>query len=190
MTCFGSCGAGLQPPTRSAGTPRPERSIEPGSKASTRSCTSPARASAEAAGPNSEGEGPRQPGTRDDVAREHPRLAGHAPRGPRQRFRGRFYGNGGDEFLTEESPTGRRLPRRRRRRWETAAAPAEEAGIRVVRIRSGIVLSRHGGALGKLLLPFKLGLGGRFGSGRQYWSWISIHDEVAAILHADRVPII
>ena len=94
-----------------------------------------------------------------------------------------YYGNGGDEFLTEESPRGEGFLADVVERWEAAAAPAEEAGIRVPRIRTGIVLSRHGGALGKLLLPFKLGLGGRFGSGRQYWSWISIHDEVGAILH-------
>ena len=95
-----------------------------------------------------------------------------------------YYGNGGEKFLTEESPRGEGFLAAVVERWEAAAAPAEEAGIRVVRIRSGIVLSRKGGALGKLLLPFKLGLGGRFGSGRQYWSWISIHDEIGAILHA------
>ena len=95
-----------------------------------------------------------------------------------------YYGNGRDEILTESSPRGGGFLADVVERWEAAATPAEEAGIRVVRIRSGIVLSKDGGALGKLLLPFKLGLGGRFGSGRQYWSWISIHDEINAILHA------
>jgi len=66
-------------------------------------------------------------------------------------------------------------------KWEAEAAPAAEAGIRTPRIRTGIVLSPDGGALAKLLPLFKLGVGGRMGSGRQWWSWISLPDEVAAI---------
>lgn len=93
------------------------------------------------------------------------------------------YGDRGGETLTEESSTGDGFLAEVVRQWEEAAGPAERAGIRVPRIRTGIVLSRHGGALQKMLLPFKLGLGGRLGSGKQYWSWISIHDEVAAIMH-------
>ena len=67
--------------------------------------------------------------------------------------------------------------------WEAATAPAEQAGVRVARMRTGIVLSADGGALAKMLPIFKLGLGGRFGNGRQWMSWISIEDEVAAIEH-------
>ena len=67
--------------------------------------------------------------------------------------------------------------------WEGATAPAAEAGIRVAHIRTGIVLAAHGGALHRMLLPFKLGLGGRIGSGEQYMSWITLDDHVRAILH-------
>ena len=94
-----------------------------------------------------------------------------------------FYGDRGDEVLTEASPGGTGFLADVVARWEAAAEPAERAGIRVPRIRTGIVLSRHGGALQKMLLPFKLGLGGRVGRGRQFWSWISIEDEIAAIRH-------
>src|SRR6478609_6676647 len=97
-----------------------------------------------------------------------------------------FYGDRGDEKLTEASappPPGNFLSEVCVA-WEAAAATAEAAGIRTVLLRTGIVLSKHGGALGRMLLPFKLGLGGRIGSGRQYMSWISIDDEVGAILHA------
>jgi uncharacterized protein (TIGR01777 family) len=69
-------------------------------------------------------------------------------------------------------------------RWEAATAPAEAAGIRTVHVRSGVVLATEGGALPRMLLPFKLGLGGRIGSGEQFMSWIAIDDEVGAILHA------
>jgi hypothetical protein len=97
-----------------------------------------------------------------------------------------FYGDRGDEVLTEASapsPPGNFLSEVCVA-WEAATAAAEAAGIRTVHLRTGIVLSRHGGALGRMLLPFKLGLGGRIGSGRQYMSWVSIDDEVGAILHA------
>jgi uncharacterized protein (TIGR01777 family) len=95
-----------------------------------------------------------------------------------------YYGNRGDEVLTEVSTPGRDFLAGVCEQWEAATAPASEAGIRVVNVRTGIVLARGGGALGRLLLPFKLGLGGRIGSGHQYMSWISIADEVGAILHA------
>jgi uncharacterized protein (TIGR01777 family) len=97
-----------------------------------------------------------------------------------------FYGDRGDETLTEASappPPGNFLSDVCVA-WEAATAPAEAAGIRTVHLRTGIVLSKDGGALGRMLLPFKLGLGGRIGSGRQYMSWVSIDDEVGAILHA------
>jgi uncharacterized protein (TIGR01777 family) len=67
--------------------------------------------------------------------------------------------------------------------WEAATGPAEDAGIRTVHIRTGIVLAKTGGALAKLLLPFRLGLGGRLGSGQAWWSWISLGDHVRAIRH-------
>ena len=69
------------------------------------------------------------------------------------------------------------------RQWEAATRPAEEAGIRVVHARTGLVLTSRGGALSRLLIPFRLGLGGRLGSGRQWWSWISLTDEVRAMAH-------
>jgi uncharacterized protein (TIGR01777 family) len=95
-----------------------------------------------------------------------------------------FYGDRGDEQLDEESPAGAGFLVGLVQRWEAATAPASEAGVRVVHLRSGIVQSPAGGALGKQLPLFKFGVGGRLASGRQYVSWISIDDEVGAILHA------
>jgi uncharacterized protein (TIGR01777 family) len=94
-----------------------------------------------------------------------------------------YYGDRGDEIITEASPPGDDFAAQVCVRWEAATAPAESAGIRVAHIRSGLVMSSEGGLLGRLLLPFKLGIGGRIGSGRQYWSWIDVADEVAAIRH-------
>jgi len=95
-----------------------------------------------------------------------------------------IYGDRGDEILTEESPTGTGFLAELCLRWEAATGPAERAGIRVVHLRSGIVQATSGGALGKQLPLFRFGLGGRLGSGRQYVSWISLHDEIRAIEHA------
>ena len=93
-----------------------------------------------------------------------------------------IYGARGDEEITESSQHGdgfrRHLPRMGSRHH-----PAEEAGVRAVHLRTGIVMSKRGGVLKKLLPLFKLGLGGRLGSGRQWQSWISIDDEVGAIVH-------
>ncbi|MER7914670.1 DUF1731 domain-containing protein, partial [Streptomyces sp. NPDC096068] len=72
--------------------------------------------------------------------------------------------------------------------WEAAAAPAEEAGIRVAYARTGLVVAREGGAWGRLFPLFRAGLGGRMGDGRQYWSFISLHDEVAALRHMVDTP--
>lgn len=94
-----------------------------------------------------------------------------------------FYGDRGDEVLDESSAAGDGFLADICRAWEAATAPAEDAGVRVAHIRTGIVLSRHGGALKKMLPLFKLGVGGRFGRGRQWMSWISIHDQVSAIEH-------
>jgi uncharacterized protein (TIGR01777 family) len=101
-----------------------------------------------------------------------------------------WYGDRGDELLTEASPPPAQADFTSEvcREWEAATAPAAEAGIRTVLLRTGIVLAAHGGTLAKLLLPFKLGLGGRQGSGRQYMSWVSIDDEVGAIVHAITDP--
>jgi uncharacterized protein (TIGR01777 family) len=92
-----------------------------------------------------------------------------------------IYGNRGDERLTETSAPGEGFLAGVTAEWEAATAPAEQAGIRVVHLRTGIVLSPEGGALAKQLPLFKFGLGGKLGSGRQYWSWISLDDEVAMI---------
>jgi uncharacterized protein (TIGR01777 family) len=94
-----------------------------------------------------------------------------------------YYGVRGDEELTEESPSGSGFLASLCRSWESAADPAGEHGIRTVHLRTGIVLSGHGGALGKQLPLFKVGLGGRMGSGAQYRSWITLGDEVGVILH-------
>ena len=93
------------------------------------------------------------------------------------------YGNRGDEVLTEASAPGNGFTAEVCAAWEEATAPAEQAGIRVAHLRTGIVLSTHGGALGRMLPPFKVGIGGRMGSGKQYMSWIAIDDEVGAIRH-------
>jgi hypothetical protein len=92
-----------------------------------------------------------------------------------------YYGNRGDEILTEDSPSGRGFLAEVSREWESAANPAADAGIRTVNLRTGIVLSAEGGALKQMLLPFRLGLGGRVGNGRQWWSWIHIDDFLAAV---------
>jgi uncharacterized protein len=95
-----------------------------------------------------------------------------------------IYGDRGDEVLTESSPPGdpaHDFLVSVAQAWEQAAAPAKAEGIRVVHPRFGVVLSRHGGALRKMLVPFRLGLGGRLGSGRQWMSWISIDDAVEAL---------
>ena len=94
-----------------------------------------------------------------------------------------FYGDRGDEELTERSTAGTGFLADVVGGWEAATRQAKTAGIRVVHARSGLVLSTDGGALKRQLVPFKLGVGGRVGSGRQYLSWITIDDEVGAILH-------
>jgi uncharacterized protein len=95
-----------------------------------------------------------------------------------------YYGDRGDEPLDEQSAPGNDFVARVCLQWEGATGPAAEAGIRVARSRSGVILGREGGVLPRMLLPFRLGLGGRIASGCQYMSWISIDDEVGALLHA------
>ncbi len=94
-----------------------------------------------------------------------------------------FYGDRGDEVLTERSAGGGGFLADVCRQWEAAAQPAVAAGCRVVNLRTGIVLAGHGGALAKQLPLFRLGLGGRIGSGRQWWSWIALEDHVSAMVH-------
>ena len=91
-----------------------------------------------------------------------------------------FYGDRGDEILTEESTAGRGFLADVCRAWESAADPARQAGIRVVSVRTGLVLARAGGLLKAMLVPFQLGLGGPIGRGRNYWSWIALDDLIAA----------
>jgi uncharacterized protein len=95
-----------------------------------------------------------------------------------------FYGDRGDALLDETAPPGDDFLARVCVDWERAAAPVEAAGVRLVHLRTGIVLSPKGGALARLLPIFRLGGGGPLGGGRQWMSWISLHDEVRAIEHA------
>ena len=95
-----------------------------------------------------------------------------------------IYGDRGDEILTDESALGDGFLAEVGAAWENACGPARTAGIRVVNLRGGIVLSRKGGALGRMLTPFRLGVGGRIGSGKQWWSWIAIDDLLGAIRFA------
>jgi len=94
-----------------------------------------------------------------------------------------YYGNRGAERLTEDAKPGGGFLAQVTRAWETATGPADRAGIRVACLRAGVAISPAGGALGQMLLPFKMGVGGRLGSGRQYFSWIDLDDLVALIVH-------
>jgi uncharacterized protein (TIGR01777 family) len=101
-----------------------------------------------------------------------------------------YYGNRGDEVLREASPPGNGFLPEVCQQWEAATKAAVDAGIRVVMIRIGIVLSASGGALGKMLLPFKMGIGGNMGSGDQWWSWIDVRDLVGAIHHVMKTDLV
>lgn len=94
-----------------------------------------------------------------------------------------YYGNRGTEALGETSPAGTGFLPDVCRAWEAAAEPARQKGLRVAHVRFGVVLSERGGALAKMLLPFKLGLGGTLGSGDQFMGWISLEDAVGAVRH-------
>lgn len=95
-----------------------------------------------------------------------------------------YYGNSGPDPVTETSPPGEGFLADVVVDWEKATSPAADAGIRVVMVRTGLVVSAKGGAFGRLLPIFKYGLGGRVGSGNQFWSFISLRDEVRAIEYA------
>jgi uncharacterized protein (TIGR01777 family) len=94
-----------------------------------------------------------------------------------------YYGDRGDEVLTETSEPGTSFLADLCQQWEEATRPAVDAGIPTALIRTGVVLTATGGALAKMLPLFRLGVGGTLGSGRQYWSWITLADQVAAIVH-------
>lgn len=94
-----------------------------------------------------------------------------------------FYGDRGDEVLTENSAPGSGFLSEVCRQWEAATQPAKDAGIRVVHLRIGVVLTPRGGALAKMLTPFKLCAGGIVGNGKQFWSWIALDDVVGAVHH-------
>ena len=93
------------------------------------------------------------------------------------------YGDRGEEILTEDSTPGHGFLADVVRAWEAATAPAEDAGLRVVHARTGLVLTPDGGAMERVLPLARLGLAGPLGTGRQYWSWITLHDEVRALAH-------
>ncbi|HYO51830.1 TIGR01777 family oxidoreductase [Archangium sp.] len=99
-----------------------------------------------------------------------------------------FYGGRGDEVLTESSPSGEGFLADVTREWEAATAPAEQAGIRVVHLRLGMVLSARGGALAKMLPAFLAGAGGRIGDGQQWMSWISLEDVIGLVHFALFTP--
>ncbi len=100
-----------------------------------------------------------------------------------------YYGSRGAEELDESSPRGDGFLAEVVEQWEAAADPARAAGLRVVHLRQGIILTRHGGALQRMLLPFRLGVGGKLGSGKQWWSWVSLDDAIAAYLYALEQPL-
>lgn len=95
-----------------------------------------------------------------------------------------YYGDRGEEILREESASGSGFLAEVCREWEAAAEPAVQKGIRVINLRIGIVLSPEGGALAKMLFPFKMGMGGVIGTGKQYMSWITLDDLAGVIYHA------
>ncbi|MGW6570348.1 TIGR01777 family oxidoreductase [Streptomyces sp. NPDC054975] len=94
-----------------------------------------------------------------------------------------YYGDTGSRAVDESAPAGEGFLPSVCVEWEAAAAPAEEAGIRVAYARTGLVVAAEGGAWGRLFPVFRAGVGGRMGDGHQYWSFISLHDEVAALRH-------
>ena len=95
-----------------------------------------------------------------------------------------FYGDRGEEVLTEQSASGDNFLSEVCREWELSTRPAAEKGIRVVHLRFGMILSPEGGALAKMVTPFKLGVGGKVGSGKQYMSWITLDDVIGVIDYA------
>jgi hypothetical protein len=93
-----------------------------------------------------------------------------------------YYGDTGDAIVDEGSPPGKGFLADLCREWEAATRPAEDAGVRVVKLRTGLVLDDRGGLLGRMMLPFKLGVGGKLSTGRQWMPWVSLADWLAAVL--------
>ncbi|WP_330244342.1 TIGR01777 family oxidoreductase [Streptomyces sp. NBC_00562] len=101
-----------------------------------------------------------------------------------------YYGDTGDRAVDESAPHGEGFLPSVCVEWEAAAAPAEEAGVRTVFARTGLVVGREGGAWGRLFPLFRAGLGGRLGNGHQYWSFIALHDHIAALRHILDSPLL
>ncbi|MFF3020705.1 TIGR01777 family oxidoreductase [Streptomyces sp. NPDC057939] len=99
-----------------------------------------------------------------------------------------YYGDTGDRAVDESAPAGQGFLPSVCVEWEAAASPARDAGVRTVFARTGLVVASEGGAWGKLFPVFRAGIGGRLGNGRQYWSFISMHDEIAALRHLIDTP--
>ncbi|MEU6398055.1 TIGR01777 family oxidoreductase [Streptomyces cinnamoneus] len=99
-----------------------------------------------------------------------------------------YYGDTGDRVVDEDAPAGHGFLPSVCLEWEAAAAPAQEAGIRTAFARTGLVVAKEGGAWGRMFPLFRAGVGGRLGDGRQYWPFISLHDEVAALRHIIDTP--
>lgn len=99
-----------------------------------------------------------------------------------------YYGDTGDRAVDETAPAGQGFLPSVCVEWEAAAAPAQQAGIRTVFARTGLVVAREGGAWGRMFPLFRAGIGGRLGNGRQYWSYISLRDEIAALRHLIDTP--
>ena len=122
--------------------------------------------------------------SRVDVTRELVRALKKLRDGPRTLISASaigYYGNRGDEVLTEASKAGDDFLARLTQEWEAEAVRAEALGMRVARLRFGIILAKHGGALQQMMRPFKFGVGGRIGSGLQWMSWITLQDTVMVI---------
>ena len=94
-----------------------------------------------------------------------------------------WYGDTADRAVDETAPAGEGFLADVVQAWEAATLPAQDAGIRVVRARTGLVVAKHGGAWARMFPLFKMGVGGKLGNGKQYWSWISLRDEVAALTY-------
>jgi uncharacterized protein (TIGR01777 family) len=94
-----------------------------------------------------------------------------------------YYGDRADQVLTEEDSSGEGFLASVCRRWEAATSAASDAGIRVVHLRTGLPLDPSGGLMKRILIPFRLGVGGRLASGRQWMSWVSLTDQIGAMLH-------
>ena len=99
-----------------------------------------------------------------------------------------YYGSCGSEILTEDSNPGTDFLAEVCQAWEKATEPVKKKGIRTVSTRFGVILAAQGGALKKMLTPFRLGLGGIIGDGKQYWSWVTLDDVLGAILHILNTP--